>query len=406
MSNQNQFPPLSRRDFIKAVGLATGALALNPLDLFADNSPLSSATVLPRVPRPLTLGTLLPRSTLYPGLGKNWSAGMEFYFRQSGGAPVALRADDSADLLVGIGGANVVAPSQRAWLIANDAGANVLRRDEASPNIFHNSLGYWQANAAMGNWTAQRLGRKAFVASSFYESGYDSLYAFQLGFENAGGQVAQTFVAHVPPTANDLPELIAAIRRAQPDFVYAFFSGARAVDFMRAYADAGLIDQIPLAGSAFLVDEMLLPQLGNAALGIHSGLSWSPTLPTVENQTFFAAFQKMTGRAPDAFAVLGYDTARWIAEALNQVGGDLTQSAQLRQAFRAVKFASPRGAFAIDAATQTSATPLYLRQVQARDGKLVNQVLGKLEPVSENDARIAEWRIAVRTGWTHAYLGV
>ena len=421
MSSQNQSFAINRRDFIRALSLATCALALTPLELLADNSQIYSPTSLQSIPRPLELGTLLPNSIMYPGLSENWLAGMNLYFRQAGGAPVSLlaqatpnrwRTDHALDLLAGIGGANVgltidhLSSANRSVFIANDAGANVIRHHEINSNIFHNSLGYWQANTAMGKWAVQQLGRRAFVASAFYESGYDLLYAFQSGLENAGGQVAETFIAHVPPVANNLPDLISAIKRVQPDFVYAFFSGTPAVDFIRAYADSGLLNRIPLAGSAFLVDEMILPRLGDAALNIYSGLSWSPTLQTVENQTFTTAFQQMTRRAPDGFAVLGYDTARWIAEALNQVGGDLTQMDRLREAFRAVRFSSPRGSFGFDSQTQTSTTPLYLRQVQSQDGKLVNQVVGELESVSINDTRFTDLRAAQRSGWTHAYLAV
>jgi branched-chain amino acid transport system substrate-binding protein len=346
---------------------------------------------------------------------------MELYFRQAGGAKTALRALSSAngtdakvqaDLLVGIAGANAATylgpllENRRALFIASDGGANALRSSERNPFIFHNTLGYWQANAAMGQWAAQHLGRKAFVASSFYESGYDTLYTFCRGLETAGGQVLQTYVAHVPPDENDLPELIAAIQRARPDFVYALFSGSRAVDFVRAYADSGLASHIPLAGSAFIVDETLLPQLGNAALGIRSGLSWAPTLPTAENRAFIAAFQATNGRAPDAFAVLGYDTARWIAQALETVVGDLAQTDRLREAFLAASFAGPRGLFRMDPDTQTAVTPLYLREVQPCHGTLVNQVVGELEPVSENADWLAALPTEMRTGWIHAYLGV
>lgn len=408
----------SRRDFLRTCTLAAGAFALNPHALFAE--PARRANVLPRIPRPLTLGTLFPRSTIYPALSKNWSAGMELYFRQAGGAKTALHALSSAnrrdakvqaDLCVGIAGANAATylspwlDNSRALFIANDGGANALRSSERNPFMFHNTLGYWQANAAMGQWAAQHLGRKAFVASSFYESGYDALYAFCLGLASAGGQVVQTFVAHVPPDENDLPELIAAIQRARPDFVFALFSGGRAVDFVRAYAESGLTNHIPLAGSAFMVDETLLPQLGDAALGIRTGLSWAPTLPTAENCAFSDAFQATNGRAPDAFAALGYDTARWIAQALETVDSDM-QSDRLREAFLGVSFDGPRGRFLVDPDTQTAITPLYLREVQARNGTLVNQVIGRLEPVSEHDVQLAALRSALRTGWTHAYLGI
>src|SRR5262249_55244148 len=150
-------------------------------------------------------------------------------------------------------------------LLVSDAGADAVEPVRGGGSVFFDSLGYWQASWAMGDWAARNLGRRAVVAASLYESGYDSLYAFQPGLEEAGGEGVETCVTHVPPATHDTGRAIAAIRRAVPDFVFAAYSGQPAVDFVRAYADSGLARRVPLAGSSFLVDETLLPAMGAAA---------------------------------------------------------------------------------------------------------------------------------------------
>src|SRR5207244_3918342 len=146
----------------------------------------------------------------------------------------------------------------------------------------------------LGAWSAQNLGRRALLAASFYESGYDSLYAAEMGIEAAGGQVAERQVNHGPTGPRPVAELIAAIKCVRPDFVFAAYSGQEAVAFVRAYAEAGLKDTIPLVGSAFLADESRLSEMGGAAVGIHSALSWAPTLATPDNQAFAAAYTQLT----------------------------------------------------------------------------------------------------------------
>src|SRR2546426_10380737 len=83
----------------------------------------------------------------------------------------------------------------RTFLILADAGANIVRETEQSPYVFHNTLGYWQSSLALGEWAVRNIGKKVFVASSFYESGYDALYAFRLGAEIAGRRGRRTYIS-------------------------------------------------------------------------------------------------------------------------------------------------------------------------------------------------------------------
>jgi branched-chain amino acid transport system substrate-binding protein len=291
-------------------------------------------------------------------------------------------------------------------LVVMDGGANVVRAGEASSNVFYSTVGYWQSNWAMGAWAAQVLGRRAFLAASFYESGYDALYAAEAGIEAAQGQVTARHVNHGPDGPKPVADAIDAIKAAHPDFVFAAYSGTEAVAFVQAYAAAGLQGEIPLVGSGFLVEDGLLPEMGSAALGIHSALSWAPTLATPGNQRFAAAYTELTGNPPNVFAAVGYDTARWLSEALAAAGDSARDPATVREALRATRFVGPRGAWAIDPATQQAQTPLYLRQTQVAATGTVNQVLGELPPVDERDPQLQALREAPRTGWIYAYPGV
>jgi ABC-type branched-subunit amino acid transport system substrate-binding protein len=288
---------------------------------------------------------------------------------------------------------------RRALLVVSDAGADAIEPARGGGSVFYDSLGYWQASWAMGRWAARNLGRRAVVAASFYESGYDSLYAFQRGLEEAGGEVVETCVTHIPPARHDIGRALAAIREARPDFAYAVYSGQPAVDFVRAYAASGLARRVPLAGSGFLTDETLLPAMGGAALGIRSCLSWGPDLPTPENRDFTAAFQRATGRQPDAFAVLGHETARLIGTALAAGAGD---RGGLGSALATATFQAPRGRIAMSPTTHVTLVPLYLRETRRRHDLVGNEVVAELAPPSEARS-IAILRAWPKTGWLNAY---
>jgi len=433
---------LSRRAFLRRFGVAATTLAAGQLmsacsndTTSASKSDLGSASERMAASFPtarqdrLRVGLLLPQSQLYPAIGANFRAGMDLFLAQSSGAdrPITLLAhdygttpstalehanelisNDQVDMIVGSLSSGIAATlhpllhKHQMPLLVSNIGANLTRDDRNSPYIIRNSFSYWQSSWALGHWAAGNLGRQAFVVSSFYDSGYDSLYAFQLGFESAGGTISTTKITHLPSDAGALHPLMAEIQQTQPDLVFAAYSGPQAGDFVRAYADAGLSARIPLLGSGFLVDESLLSQQGDMALGIKTVLPWARTLNLPANQAFTGAFQNFSGRPADPFAVLGYDTARLIGTAAGSAG----DTDQLRQALAGTAFDSPRGVVQMDKTLLEIRTPLYLREVRAGAGGLSNAVIDTLPAVPMLDDQLAALRASTKTGWSNAYLYV
>jgi branched-chain amino acid transport system substrate-binding protein len=435
---------LSRRTFLRRLGVAATTLAAGQLVSACSNniaprltSDLGLASEPMAVSFPTTrqdtlrVGLLLPQSQRYPAIGPNFRAGMELYLAQSrdnaASRPLtlftheygilpsvaierarALIATDQVDLIVGSLSSGIAASlhpllhERRTPLLVSNIGANATRNHRRGPYIMRNSFSYWQSSWALGRWAAGNLGKRAFVAASFYDSGYDSLHAFQLGFETAGGAIASTKVTHLPTGAGELHTLIFEIQQARPDVVFAAYSGAQANDFVRAYSQAGLSTRVPLIGSGFLVDESLLPEQADAALGIKTVLPWARTLDLPANRAFTSAFQDFSGRPADPFAILGYDTARLIAEC----ACDAHNPDQLRQALAGAIFDSPRGSVRMDSARLEISTPLYLREVRAGSAGLSNAVIDRLPAIPAQDAGINALHASVHTGWRNAYLHI
>lgn len=407
------------------------ALVAEPMFSSAAPAPQADRTIPDR--KTLKIGVVLPESQVYPMLGASILSGLQLAFAQrgnrAGDRPIellpamygeqislatkqarALILDQGADLLVGVISSAATAPlhdllqERQVPLIVTNVGANVVRSYGQSPYIFRNSLNDWQANWATGAWVADRVGKTAFIASSFYESGYDSAHMFARGLEHAGGTVVGRYVTHRPREADTFTPMVAAIKQADPDIVYAAYSGPQAIAFMRAYAGANLAGRIPLVGSGFLLDESLLQQHGHAALHGISGSTWAPALDSAENIAFLSAYRAAAGRPADPFAVLGYDAAQMIAAVAEARPAGMTAPSFDRLGARQLR--SPRGDLLIDQQTQSSSAPFYIREVRQQQGRSTNVVIAKLDPVAGLDDAAAAIRGSAKSGWLNAYLAV
>lgn len=418
---------------MQTVGVGVAALAAHALvpgtaeALAASASRYRLASARPPADT-INIGVLLPDAGSRGDLGTSLLAGMELYLIQTGGtlAGRAARLETrrygtrparanvlgtellagGASVVTGLLSRNAIASlrpllaERHTPLVVADIGANAIRHNAYSPYVFRNALSFWQSGWAFGHWAATQLGRRATIVSAFYESGYDALFAFRHGFEQAGGEVVATHVTHRPDGATDLQALLGTVHATGSDFVYLLASGSPAGEFARAYAEAGLAGRVPLAGAAWSLDEALLAEHGPALSGALSALPWSPALDTAENQAFTQAYATYSGRAADAGALLGYDTARMLDVALQASDGETGEG--LRAALGGVSFRGPRGDTHMHPELLEVETPIYVRQVQTRAGQAVNSVLGRLPGL---DGGVTELLAnTIKTGWTNAYL--
>jgi branched-chain amino acid transport system substrate-binding protein len=371
-------------------------------------------------------------------MGASLLTGMRLYLdevRQRAGAPpVRLRAQtlrsgtalvrrqveevvqqSGARYVVGMVNTRVAAQLQGvleasgAVFVNVTVGENIQRAGDWRRNVFQISLAQWQANWALGDRAARTLGRKAWVASSFYDSGYDALHAFRLAFEAAGGHVVGTSVSHLPsraPHAARVEETVAEMAAARPDVVFAGYSGPAAADLLRAYHSSPLAGRVPLLGSAFLMDEQLLAEQAAPPAAVLTALSWDQASVRQSAPAFCAAYQERIGCAIDSFGVLGYEAAALICQAAAAPIVDAVPPADIPLALSEAVLISPRGRVAMDPQTHTASAPLYLREVHWEAGALHSATIGALPPISELDSRVAQWRGSHKSGWLDAYLCV
>ena len=148
------------------------------------------------------------------------------------------------------------------------------------------------------------------------------------------------------------------------------------INFVKQYSQAGLAKEIPVYGPAFSFDERLLGAVGDAALGVKNGSSWSQDFAHDANKEFVAAFKKAYGRTPTLYAAQGYDTARLLASALKQTGG-IEDLGKLKAALKKADFASVRGNFSFGV-NQHPIQDLYIREVVKTDAGYTNVTVQKV----------------------------
>ncbi len=432
---------VSRRTFLRrvamggAIVLIPGAAALALRAVPTDTTPPIQHSSVPS--ETLRIGLLLPQSQIYPQLSQSLLRGFQLALTESSVRHVALEpraallpvdygkspaqalstarelvTGRQVDVLSGLFSRNhadsleSLLREHQTPLLVSDIGANTISTHNKSPYIMRSSLGFWQSNLALGQWAAQQVGQRAVISTSFYESGYDTIHAFRSGFEHGGGEILATISMGAPYNGVATPaEALARIESLNPDVVYAAYSGQDAIAFVRSYAESGLHNRVPLLGTAMLVEEQLLPEIGSAAIGIRSAFSWAPSLMNPQNQAFMAAFAAHTGTQADAFAVLGYDSANLILAAA-QFSGGVHNRERFHAALHNSRFDGPRGNLVIEPTYLEATAPIYLREVRQQGSSFTNQVAMQLDALAEHDPRVVELRDTLRSGWTNAYLCV
>jgi ABC-type branched-subunit amino acid transport system substrate-binding protein len=382
---------------------------------------------------PLRLGIVLPQSTRYPELPTQLLAGFETFMASSGdrggrslqllpiacgsGSRAALAAVEEAvkggrvDLLAGLVDRNLA--SQIAPLlevrgtpfVVCDMGADVVRKRRESPYLIRNSLGYWQSNFAMGQWTARNLGKRALIAVDSLESGYDMVYAFRRAFEAQGGDIVDVRVTGLPDGSGHFSTVGDAVRSHRPDFVYAFYSGKRAESFLRFYDGEQLSRVAPLAGASMLTDFAASSGLLPVGLeGVITISPWAADDESRENAALRSAYKKAHGGDVGPFAMLGYETAQRIAAGVAALDGNSADPARFAKALADVDFVGPRGAMVPLPGMSDVSTPAYIRRLTQSGNRLVNVITAQLPALELPPAVALELRAMVKSGWAQAYL--
>ncbi len=372
---------MDRRHLLKA-----GALALAGLGAAAqaqDNA--------------LKIGLVLPMTGPFASTGRQIDAAVKLYLAQNGNAvagkkvEVILKDDggvadatrrlsqelvvnDKVVVLAGYGltplafaTAPIATQSKTPMVVMAAATSSVTER---SPYIVRTSFTLPQVTLGVAEWANQNKLKKFVTLVSDYGPGIDAEKTFKERVQLNGGQVVAEL--RVPVANPDFAPFLQRVRDAQPEALFVFVPSGVGAAFMKQFAERGLDKAgIRLIATGDLVDDDILNNMGDVALGVVSSHHYSAAHPSAMNKKFVDAFGKANGgMRPNFFAVSGYDGMRVIMEGLKAskgAGGDALLAAMKGQVFE-----SPRGPVLIDAQTRDIVQDVYVRKVERVGGQLYN----------------------------------
>lgn len=347
------------------------------------------------------VGLLLPYSGVYAALGNDIEAGFRLGLKTYGPEgttfdiltedteakpPVGLEKtrklvlEDEVDVLAGIVSSGVLGAirdfvdESGVPLIVANAGNDEATGEQCSPYITRMSFSNRQVSRPMGEWLAGQGVKKVFTIAPDYAAGKQMIQAFVEGFTAAGGEiVGQDFTPF--QKTQDFGPYLAKAKASGADAVFAFYAGGEAIAFVKQYDSFGLKAEMPLYGTGFLTSPLYVEAEGPAAEGVITSLHYVPTIDNAENKAFVAAFTAEYGKMPSEYSVQGFDAARALAVAVAAAGKD---HEALAKALTQVSFEGPRGATAIDPATNNIVQPIYVYETVAGDGGLTQKILAQL----------------------------
>lgn len=303
-----------------------------------------------------------------------------------------LAERDKIHILTGVIFSNVAmavlkpAVDNKVFFVSPNAGPSQLAGKQCSPWFYATAWQNDQPHEAMGAHLQASGVRKVYLVAPNYNAGKDAMRGFKSAYK--GEVVGESY-----PGMNqlDFAAEISQIRAARPDAVYVFLSGGMGVNFTKQYAQAKLVGEIPMY-SAFTIDAITLPAIGEAAVGTFQSNLWNADLPMPANRKFVAAFQKKYGYLPSNYAAQSYDAARLIGAALKLAGGQVNDKKALASALRNAKFESVRGPFAFNTNNFPVGDFYLLETVKGADGK-VQQVTRKTILSAARDNYFGECRM-------------
>jgi branched-chain amino acid transport system substrate-binding protein len=370
-------------------------LLAQPLLAAAADEPLKIGLIVPLTGGQASTGKQLENAVkLYMSENGDTVAGrkIELILKDDGAVPEntkriaqELIVNDKIGIIAGFGitpaalAAAPLATQARIPQIVMLAGTSIIT--ERSPYIVRTSFTLAQSSVIIGDWAGKNGIRKVATLTTDYAPGNDALQFFKARFLAGGGEVVEE--VKVPLVNPDFAPFLQRVKDAKPDALYVFVPGGQGGNFMKQFAERGLgASGIRIIGPGDVMDDDLLNNMGDAALGAVTAHMYSAAHDSLKNKSFVAAYRKMFASRPGFVAVGGYDGIHLIYQALKKTGGK-SDGDLLVDAMKGMKWESPRGPISIDPETRDIVQNIYIRRVEKVDGELYNVEFATFEAVKD-----------------------
>ncbi|MCI2809690.1 ABC transporter substrate-binding protein [Eoetvoesiella caeni] len=277
---------------------------------------------------------------------------------------------DKVDIVAGFNFSNVLLASLKTvtgankLLISSNAGPSNLAGEQCDPNFFDVGQQNDGASEVLGRYLKKQNVASVYAIAPNYQAGRDMIAGLKRGF---GKQLADEVYTQLSQT--DFQAELSQIQAANPAAVFAFMPGGNGINFVKQWAQAGLIGKIPLY-SVYSVDHTTLSAIGPSAEGTLGVSQYVEDLPFEANQEFVKKFVDHYHYYPSEYAASAYDTAMLINSAVVATHGKLDDIDALRAAVQKADFKSVRGPNFKLGHNHMPIQNYYLREtVKREDGK-------------------------------------
>jgi branched-chain amino acid transport system substrate-binding protein len=384
---------VQRRTVLKGM-LGASALVAAPAILRAQSGPMKIGFLTVKT-GPLAAGGIQMEQglTVYLKERNNMLAGrpVQLFTGDSGGAPAVARTK-MQEFVEKENIACLIGPLATAEALAIDdyirdkqiptlsvAAAEDMTQRKANPWFVRATATSGQCSYPMGDYAAKELGyKRAAMIADDIAYGHELNAGFQRAFEDAGGKVVQKLWS--PLVTPDYGTYIGQLKD-NVDVIFIGFAGSNGFKFFKQYKEYGKTK--PLLGGQTAIDEALLQQMGDEAIGTVSACWYSAQIETATNKKFVEGMNRDYKVDPGFYAAATYTNGAVLESALNKIGGKIEDKTTLMAALRGSdKVETARGPVSFDKYGNVVGN-VYIRKVEKKGGKLVNTVIKTYPNVSQ-----------------------
>ena len=223
-----------------------------------------------------------------------------------------------------------------------------------------------------------KMKRMAVIADDI-AYGHEMCAGFMRVFEDAGGKVVQRLFS--PLTVPDYGTYLAQLK-TNVDGVFLGFAGSNGFRYVRQLNEYGLTGKIKIVGGMTALDEAVLRNMGDEALGIVTSCWYSAEIQNPINQKFVDGFRKEWKYDPGFYAAATYTEAAVLDATLQKIKGNIEDKQAFMKAVRSGTFDTCRGPVRFDQYGNVVGN-IYIRKGERKDGRLVNRVIHTYPNVSQ-----------------------
>jgi branched-chain amino acid transport system substrate-binding protein len=260
------------------------------------------------------------------------------------------------------------------------AAAEDMTQRKANPWMVRASATSAQSSMPMADYCFKVLKwRRAVVVADDFAYGHEQCAGFQRVFEDLGGKVVQRLFS--PLAVPDYGSYLAQLK-TNVDGVFFGYAGSNGFRFLRQLNEYGLKGKMGLAGGHSALDESVLRNMGDEALGIYTSCPYSADLANPINRRFVPTFRAEMKYDPGFYTMSTYVNGEIFKSAVEAIKGKVEDKPALIKALRATDILTLRGPVKFDTYGNIVGD-MYIRQVQRKEGKLVNAVVNTFANVSQ-----------------------